>query len=59
MLHLARLAEKLDKDPSLKERFENLKCVWGGTFRKKLRFAPLFTCFLQAGHNRLQLRFGQ
>ena len=30
--HLARLAEKLAKDPSLRKRFEHLKCVWGGTF---------------------------
>ena len=28
----ARLAEKMEKDPSLRERFEKLKCVWGGKF---------------------------
>ena len=28
----ARLAEKLAQDPSLRKRFEKLKCGWGGTF---------------------------
>jgi hypothetical protein len=27
-----RLAEKLEKDPSLRRRFEKLNCVWGGIF---------------------------
>jgi len=28
MRHLAGLAEKLEKDPSLRQCFEKLKCVW-------------------------------
>ena len=28
----ARLGEKIEKDPSLRERFEKLKGVWGGIF---------------------------
>ena len=32
MRHLARLAEKLEKELSLRQHFEKLKCVWDGTF---------------------------
>jgi hypothetical protein len=32
MRHLERLAEKIERDPSLGQRFEKQKCGWSGTF---------------------------
>jgi hypothetical protein len=42
MRYVASQAEKLEKNPSLSQRFENSKGVWGGTFEQMVKPQPPF-----------------